>query len=108
MTKEFALDQFSPPSNIHAHKDKSCVLQHGSLFNEVLPGKTANVIALTINHIKDDNSEECYTQEELVSTLQEQVSALQGESAQDSAVRAVIQTRQCEAHETIQHINSQS
>ena len=41
------------------------------------------------------------TQEELVSALWEQVSALQDES-----VRAVIQTCQCEAHETIQDINS--
>ena len=74
--------------------------------DEVLPGKIANVIALAINHIKDDDSEECYTQEELVSALREQVSALQDESAQGSAVRAVIQTCQCEAHETIQDINS--
>ena len=27
--------------------------------DEVLPGKIANVIALAINHIKDDDSEEC-------------------------------------------------
>ena len=35
-----------------------------------------------------------------------QVSALQDESAQDSAVRAVIRMCQCEAHETIQDMNS--
>ena len=28
--------------------------------DEVLPGKIANVIALAINHIKDDDSEECW------------------------------------------------
>ena len=43
--------------------------------DEVLPGKAVNVIALAINHVKD--SEDCYTQEELVSALREQVSALQ-------------------------------
>ena len=39
--------------------------------DEVLRGKTANVIAFAINHIKDDDSEECYPQEELVSALRE-------------------------------------
>ena len=77
-----------------------------SVEDEVLQGKIANVIVLAINHIKDDGSEECYIQEELVSALQEQVSALQDGSAQDSAVRAVIRTCQCEAHETIQDMNS--
>ena len=77
-----------------------------SVEDEVLQGKIANVIALAINHIKDDDSEECYTQEELVSALREQVSALQDGSAQDSVVRAVIWTCQCEAHETIQDMNS--
>ena len=37
--------------------------------DEVLRGKTANVIAFAINHIKDDDGEECYPQEELVSAL---------------------------------------
>ena len=73
--------------------------------DEVLPAKIANVLALAINHIKDDDSEECYTQEELVSALWEQVSALQDESAQDSSVRAVIRTCQCEDHETILDMN---
>ena len=74
--------------------------------DEVLPGKIANVIALAINHIKHNDSEECYTQEELISALEEQVSALQDESAQGSAVRAVIRMCQCEAHETIRDITS--
>ena len=45
--------------------------------DEVLPGKAVNVIALAINHVKEGDSEDCYTQEELVSALREQVSALQ-------------------------------
>ena len=63
--------------------------------DEVLPGKIANVIALAINHIKDDDSEGCYTQEQLVSVLREQVSALQDESAQDSAVWSEVKLFLC-------------
>ena len=42
--------------------------------DELPPGKAVNVIALTINHVKEGDSEDSYTQEELVSALQEQVS----------------------------------
>ena len=57
------------------------------------------VIALAINHIKE--GEEFYTQEELVSALKAQVSALQ-----DGAVGTTLQMCQCEAHQTILDITS--
>ena len=62
--------------------------------DEVLQGMIANVIALAINHIKD--GEKYYTQEELVSALKAQVSALQ-----DGVVGTTLQMCQCEAHQTI-------
>ena len=54
----------------------------------------ANVVSQAIYHIK--NGEEYYTQEELVSALKAQVSALQ-----DGVVGTTLQTCQCEAHQTI-------
>ena len=62
--------------------------------DEVLPERIANVVSQAINHIK--KGEECYTQEELVSALEAQVSALQ-----DGAVGTTLQMCQCEAHQTI-------